>query len=374
MKLALINKFNPWNEVLSVIKYSDKIDSDFCSAKKVTKEGTYMDPLGRSYENFIKSDFSKDDVMIIPGDVHRQTHPLSYGQIPYGYFSRKVALTHTCGWSPWDYLSMIELALISKNDPEKAHNTKLVYMLNNKFYNKFMSIDWTKTEFGREYEDWKFKIEETLNSGYVTLVDLEPSQFWLDRVGSKWRSQNSNKIKGVVGVGLNWANFRSAKNVEYIASKLLEIHKVTGLKFHLKMHNSPQSKYQNRLAPLINQGVLVYSEFKDIDKYDFMTKYDTYLVDGTGLGYETSYLNYDNPNYNIYYFEDLEASHIQFGGVDEMGAIPLGTTKDLMKGNKSNYSDEVLKSTYPHERGSDIPNIFVDNILKTVDHINTNLL
>lgn len=374
MKLALINKFNPWNEVLSVLKYTDKVESDFCSSKRVPKEGEYTDPLGWNHKNFIKSDFSKSDVMIIPGDVHRQTHPLSYGQIPYGYFSRKVALTHTCGWSPWDYLSMIELALISKNDPEKAHNTKLVYMLNSKFYNRFMGVDWTQTEFGDDYESWKPRIEEALSSGYVILTDLEPSQWWLDKVGMKWNDINYHKIDDTIGVGLNWANFRSAKNVEKIADGLLKVYNATGKRLHLKMHNSPQSRYQSKLDPLIEKGILVYSEFKDMDKYDFITRYTTYIVDGTGLGYETAYLNEGNPDFNIYYFDGLEASHIQFGGVDEMKAVPEGTIQDLINGEPSNYSDEIYSKTYPHIKGADVPGIFADNILKVVNHIDSNLI
>lgn len=374
MKLALINKFNPWNEVLSVIKYSDIVQSDFCSAKKVTKEGLYTDPLGRTYENFIKSDFSKDDTMIIPGDVHRQTHPLSYGQIPYGYFKKKVALTHTSGWSPWDYLSMIELALISKNDPEKAHDTKLVLMLNNKFYEAFMKVDWTKTIYGDNYESQKKLIEEAVNAGYIRLVDLEPSQFWLDKVGEKWRQTNQVKNDEVIGVGLNWANFLTAKNVNKIAEVFERIHKKTGKKLHLKMHNSSQSKYQKCLQDLIDRGILLYSEFKDMDKYDFMTRYNTYLVDGTGLGYETAYLNYDNPNFNIYYFRGLDAATDQFGGIEEMGAVPEHDQEDLILGLRSNYPQEILDKTYPHPRGSNLPDIFVNEILMSINQIESKLL
>lgn len=370
-KLALMQKgsskheFPHWSEVLSVLTYASNLDIfddvEFCHYRKISQENEYVDPLDRHHSCFTKKDFNSDDPLIVNGSLHLETSPMSYGTIPYRKFHYKIAMEHTTGYSPWDFLQMVDLAAISRDDPDAAGNCYLRFLMNEKFYNRFMNVDWTDTQFP-SFETYKSKIHSLMNSGHIKLERYEPSQYWLDKVVTDIiPSQN-------ICVVLNWCNFKKASLVREVVDRCVLIHKVTGLDIDLKLHAYCKPSF---LKYFEQYDFIHILDYFSSNKYEIMDKYETYFVDGTGFGYECAYRNYKNHrNVNIFYFNGLASESDGFGGIIDLGAIPEFNLTDFVDGQRiSNFNQEIIDESFPH-----CPGFVPDDVMEIVSSNYTDMV
>lgn len=96
--------------------------------------------------------------------------------------------------------------------------------------------------------------------------------------------------------------------------------------------------------------------YESMSKYDLMDTYETYFVDGTGLGYEIAYRNkFVGRKVNIFYLSGLPSDEEKggFDGIVEMGAVPRHDQYDfiLLGVSRSNYEDSVIQESFPHTTG-----------------------
>ena len=347
---ALLHRFPHWSEVLAVLKYNNSLLSSDPKADFVyyKKGETYTDPLGNTHTIYPKGSFTKDDVMIFNGSIHLETHPLSVGKIPYSSFPYKIGIEHTTGYSPWDCLQMVELAEISaKGDPEYAQGSKVLYLMNKKFYDRFMRVDWTT--YGKQYyEDWKPRINRLVDRGFIVPTLIEPAQFWLENVDVNRKVEKSDHMC----ICLNWCNLNKVVKIKKIVEICKEIHDYTGKDIDIRLHSYSREGLFHFLEELPYVHLIPYLS---MSKYEVMDKYENYFVDGTGLGYEIAYRNmFKDREVNIFYLSGLpsDEEHQGFDGIVEMKAVPEYTYKDFIKGaDHSNFSYEVIKESFPHTPG-----------------------
>ena len=226
-----MHKFDHWSEVLSVLTYNDSLNASFIGYKS---GGTYVDPLSMSHFINPKGSLSHDDVLVVNGSIHLETFPLSKGKIPYSKIPYKVAIEHTTGYSPWDFLQMVELAEISeKGDPEFAQGSKVLYLMNKKCYSRFISTDWKSV--GKDYyESWKPRITNMVDKGYVLPTAIEPAQFWLEE-----RSVNHEFIdkSDHLCLCLNWCNIDKVKKAKLVVDICKKLHDYTGKDIDIRLHS-----------------------------------------------------------------------------------------------------------------------------------------
>lgn len=345
MNLALLHKFPHWSEVLSVLSYSDQLNCEFLGCKRGVE---YEDPLGKKFTTFSKSHFSRDTPLIVNGSIHLETHPMSVGKIPYSALPYKIAIEHTTGYSPWDCLQMVELAEISaKGDPEYAQGSRVLYLMNKKFYDRFMKVNWIS--YGKQYyEDWKPRISCLVDKGFVVPTPIEPAQFWLENVDVNREVEKSDHMC----ICLNWCNLDRVVKIKKIVEICKEIHDYTGKDIDIRLHSYSREGLFHFLEELPYVHLIPYLS---MSKYEVMDKYENYFVDGTGLGYETAYRNmFKDREVNIFYLSGLpsDEEHQGFDGIIEMKAVPEYTYKDFIKGeDHSNFSYEVIKESFPHTTG-----------------------
>lgn len=351
MKLALLRRnFKAWTESEAVLFYNTVgVECQFVN-RTPSKVKEYTDPLGRVEEIHPYRDFNFDeDVMVVPGDVQRQTHPMSYGKIGYKEFKYKISTTHTSGWSPWDYLAMVELSKMSRDCPKDAGGCHMINIMNEKFYKYFMRVDWSETV--PKYEEYKPIIESLINDQYICLDRHEPSQYWLNSIPKQCITRVDE-----IGVALNWANFKTKTNVLRIVDKLKKLHDATGKLINIKFHPYLKPSYIKLFSEY--DFIKTYT-FEEMYKYEFTDKYTAYVVDGTGLGYEVAYRSkLYGDNIDIYYFDGLDADKVEFLGITDMGVVPEVSVSDLILDPSlhSSFPKEVLELTYPYSKDEDISN------------------
>lgn len=362
--LVGLHKFSHWSEVLSVLSYCKEINLEFVSHKRGEN---YIDPLGKSFTTFSKSHFSRNDVFISNGALHLETHPLSKGKIPYSYFPYKIMISHTTGYSPWDTNQLVELAEISeKGDPEWAQGSKVLYLMNKKCYNRFMSTEWDKLD-KPYYEDWKPRISRLIDKGYIAPTYIEPAQFWLESVPVKEpevpRSDN-------ICICINWCNINKVKKVNQLIEICQKLYNYTGLNIDLRLHSySRESLFHifKEKCPYVN-----LIPYESMSKYEIMDNYYLYFVDGTGLGYEIAYRNKFNDRLvSIFYLSGLSSDETLggFDGIVDMNAVPCYDYTHFLNGqNVSNFPDEVISESFPHTPGRVVEECG-DIIINAVDKV-----
>lgn len=346
-KFALLHKFPHWSEVLAVLSYADNSNVEFVHHKRGE---VYKDPLGREYECFIKSHFDPSETTLIcNGSIHLETHVLSRGKIPYAALPYKLAIEHTTGYSPWDFLQMIRLAEISATEPENAQGSKVLYAINDKCCKRFLATDWIAA--GKPYyEEWKPRIEEMIRRGYVVPTEIEPAQFWLENVPHTEGLEHSDHIC----LCLNWCNLNKVTKVKHIVELCKLLHTKSGKEIDIRLHSYSRESLFHILDALPYVHLIPY---ESMSKYDVMDKYDMYFVDGTGLGYEIAYRNcYNNRPIDIFYLVGLSSDEELggFDGIRNMGATPIFTHEDYLDGitEHSNFSNEVIRESFPHTPGN----------------------
>lgn len=357
-ELALLHKFNHWSEVLSVLTYSD-CTCRFLSAKKGIK---YRDPKGTLHITESRGSFDPNTVLVINGSIHLETFPLSKGKIPYSSLPYKIAIEHTTGYSPWDFLQMIELAEISASKSENAQGSKVLYLMNQKCYERFMGVDWTAR--GKDYyESWKSRIRNMIDKGYVIPESIEPAQYWLQYASPSRQLTHSDHIC----LCLNWCNLNKVVKIKQIVEICEKLHKYSERNIDIRLHSYARdvTKYFETMP------YVTLIPYESMSKYDLMDTYDDYFVDGTGLGYEISYRNrFAHREVNIFYLNGLSSDE-PFGGFDgivEMGAVPRFTYEDFLKGQEtSDFSNEIIYESFPHDFS--IPDSCADIILSHCDHV-----
>lgn len=351
MELALLRRnFTPWTESEAILFYNTVgVECKFVN-RTPSKVSHYVDPLGRVEEIHPYRDFDfKEDVMVVPGDIQRQTHPMSYGKIGYKEFNHKISTTHTSGWSPWDYLAMVDLSRMSRDCPDDAGGCHMVNVMNEKFYKYFMRVDWSKIV--PKYEEFKPIIESLIKDKYIYLDRHEPSQFWLNSIDKQCTSRIDE-----IGIALNWANFKTKLNVLKIVDKLVQLHEATGKLINIKFHPYLKPSYIKLFSEY--DFIKTYTS-EEMYKYEFTDKYTAYVVDGTGLGYEIAYRSkLFNEDVDIYYFDDLDAEKNEFLGIREMKVVPEVTISELIQDPTlhSFFPKEVLELTYPYGKDENISN------------------
>jgi hypothetical protein len=240
---------------------------------------------------------------------------------------------------------MVDLANISRDDAVKAGNCKLRFLMNSKFYNRFMQVDWKSVGFD-DYELYKSIIDKSISDGYVSLESYEPTQYWLDNVQPR-----VTELSDHLCVVLNWSNFKKAKYVNLIVDICIKLHNYTGKDIDIKLHSFCKESFLKYLSKYDFIHVIPYL---DSFKYDIMDKYDTYFVDGTGFGYECSYRNLiRNRRVNIFYFNGLPAESNEFKGIIEMNSIPTHNVDEFLSGvDSSNFDSKIIEESFPF-RGKD---------------------
>lgn len=340
------NEFPHWSETLSALTYATDQSDDhkvrFCHYRSVAPEDMYIDPLGTTQICYRQKDFSDDTPLIVNGSIHLETSPMSYGIIPYNKFKYKVAIEHTTGYSPWDYLQMVDLANISRDNPEKAGHCKLIFMMNKKFYDRFMKMDWTSVGYD-DYEKYKSIIDQSIKDGFISLERYEPTQFWLQSV-----PLSSHEVSDHICVVLNWSNFKKGKYVRIILDKCKKLHELTGKEIDVKLHSYCKESFLKYFDEYPYIHIIPYL---NTSKYDVMDKYNLFFVDSTGFGYECAYRGIvTNRTKDIYYMNDLPAEDCEFRGTKYMGVNPVHTYDDYIASSgllKSNYSEDVINETFP---------------------------
>lgn len=368
MNIALHEKLFPhWSEVLSALTYAtEQTDGnlvEFCHYKKIGEELWYVDPLGKQHRPYTQGEFAKDTPLIVNGSIHRETSPLSYNKIPYNHFKYKLAIEHTTGYSPWDFLQMVDLALISRDDPENAGHCRLLFQMHSKFYDRFMGVDW-KAHNKPIYENYKSVIAEAVEQNYVKTETMELAQFWLESV-PRTITEESDRICIV----LNWANFRKAAYVMKIVELCKQLHEYTGLDIDIKLHSFCKESFLKYFTALEYVHIIPYV---GASKYDIMDKYKYYFVDGTGFGYETAHRSkFLGRDVNIFYVEGLPAEDNEFEGIVQMNAIPeVSHTQFLGGTDRGNFSAEILDETFPHKcKTEDIPKECYDIIHRNCEFL-----
>lgn len=351
MKLSLLDKFPHWSEVLAVLTYADKGgDTPFVSHKWLKNEECYIDPLGLQHTNTITSKYAADQgrCLVVNGSIHLETHPLSKGKIPYPRLPYKIAIEHTTGYSPWDFLQMVELAKISSTHSEDAQGSKVLYAINEKCYKRFMETNWRQV--GKNYYDeQKSIISDLVSKGYVVPAYIEPAQFWLENVQSSPDLEHSDHIC----ICLNWCNLNKVTKVQRVVDICKKIHDYSGKEIDIRLHSYARKSLFHILEELTYVHLIPY---ESMSKYDVMDKYDLYFVDGTGLGYEIAYrAKYKNRQINIFYLNGLPSDEAfqGFDGIVEMGAVPVYNYEDFLNGqSSSNFTNEVIKESFPHIPGN----------------------
>lgn len=369
MKLSLLHKFNHWSEVLSVLNYADKgSDIPFVSHKWLNDEEKYVDPLGNRHDRFLTAKYASQEgrCLVVNGSIHLETHPLSLGKIPYPKLPCKIAIEHTTGYSPWDFLQMVELAEISASHSDDAQGSKVRYLMNKKCYNRFMSTDWDSC--GRSYfTEWKPRIEEMVKRGYVVPTAIEPAQFWLENVKHSDDLVHSDHLC----ICLNWCNLNKVVKVQKIVEICKDLHKFTGKDIDIRLHSYSRKSLFHLLEELSFVHLIPY---ESMSKYDVMDKYDQYFVDGTGLGYEIAYrAKFNHRNIDIFYLSGLPSDepHEGFDGIFQMGAVPQYDYKEFINGtvDHSNFTDDVIKESFPHQSGN-VPN----ECYEILDHLSDDIM
>lgn len=339
------NEFPHWSETLSALTYAtDQSDNklvEFCHYRKIKEEDWYIDPLGKKHEVFTQGEFNKDTPLVVNGSIHLETSPRSYGIIPYNHFLYKIAIEHTTGYSPWDYLQMVDLANISRDFPEKAGNCKLRFLMNYKFFDRFTKTDWKSVGYD-DYENYKDIIYQSIEDGYVAVEQYEPTQFWLEVVPVKITNCSDH-----VCLVLNWANFKKASYVQDILSLCKRIHTYSGLDIDIKLHSYCKESF---LKYFNDYSYIHIIPYLNCSKYDIMDRYSLFFVDSTGFGYECAYRNQiNNRKVDIFYVKGLPAEDDQFRGTIYMDVNPIYNHTDFLTGHDhSNYSESVLQESFPH--------------------------
>lgn len=356
MNIALLHKFPHWSEVLSVFNYSDNLSCEFVSHKKGIE---YTDPIGTKYFTYSRGHFTPNTPLIINGSIHLETHPLSKGKIPYSTLPYKIAIEHTTGYSPWDFLQMVELAEISaKNDPEYAQGSKVLYLMNKKCYSRFMSTEWGKIDKSY-YEKWKSRIEQLVNKGYIVPTAIEPSQFWLESV-----PVNTSELSNNICICVNWCNINQVKKINQLLEICEKLYKYTGLSIDLRLHSYSK---ESLFHVFKTKSYINLIPYESMSKYDLMDKYNIYFVDGTGLGYEIAYRNkFNNRDIDIFYLSGLNSDESLggFDGIVDMNATPQYNYLHFLNSqDTSNFSNEIINESFPHTPGKvvdECSNIIID--------------
>lgn len=349
MNLCLLDKYPHWSEVLSVLRYSDS-SIPFVSHKRVKESELYVDPLGNLHDNYMTtteaSKLFKEPVLVVNGSIHLETHPLNRGKIPYKSLPVKLAIEHTTGYSPWDYLQMVDLVEISMKRGEDSQGSTVLFAMNKKFHDRFMKTDWKS--FNKDYyESYKDKIKLLTDKGYIKVESFEPAQLWLEKVGETNQQVFSDRIC----LCLNWCNLNRKYKVDKLITICKELHNYTGLDIDIRLHSYTSSFFLSYFDNLDYVHLILY---KEMSKYEIMDSYNIYFVDGTGLGYEIAYRNYfKNRPVDIFYLEGLNSDlpHEGFDGIVEMGAVPQYSYKDFIRGESHSYFDpEVVRESFPHRQ------------------------
>lgn len=339
-QLALLHKFNHWSEVLSVLTYSDFCTCRFIGAKK---DVVYQDPAGNSHVTQSRKVFDSDTILVINGSIHLETFPLSKGKIPYMTFPHKIAIEHTAGYSPWDFLQMVELVEISASKSENAQGSKVLYLMSQKCYDRFMAVNWSAC--GKDYyEQWRPRIQAMVDKGFIVPEAIEPAQYWLNTIG---RSQLPHSDH--ICLCLNWCNLNRVVKIQQIVEICERLYKYTRRKIDIRLHS-----YSRDITKYFESASYVtLIPYETMSKYDIMDIYDDYFVDGTGLGYEIAYRNkHFSRDVNIFYLKGLSSDETLggFDGIIEMGAIPQLSHEDFLRGrDTSNYPDTVIEESFPHK-------------------------
>ena len=336
----LLSKYPHWDEVLSVLTYGGEA---YFVSKHRQDLSEYKDPFGETHKVYAPSECSYDMPMVVNGSIHLETHPLSKGVIPYSSFKRKLAIEHTTGCSPWDFLQMVDLAKISRDgDPEFAQGCFLTFLMYKKFYDRFMKSDFTDTARGKDvFEGYKKLIDDLINTKYIDVINIEPSQFWLDNV-----PYNEEKDDAIC-ILMNWCNFKKMTDVQKLSEIVQQIHQVSGRDIHIKLHSYSRESFLKYL----NFPYVKIIKYDECSKYDIMDKYYTYFVDGTGIGYETAYRSqHFGRQIDIFNISGFASEYDQFEGVKCMNVLPVCDQEDFIKGaRQSNYPDDVIKDFFPHK-------------------------
>lgn len=351
--LACLDKFPHWSEYLAPLGYGlTEKDFSFLSFKKGPD---YVDPLGTAHKIHTKGWYDgndqRPDIFLCSGDIHRQTHPLSVGTVPYDQFTRKIVLPHTVGLAPYDVHANGELAALTGHPGAKG--AKITDIVKGAFVRRFMNTDFhdDQTFYVRptkervNLNEFKLKLAEWIGEGSTVVRDIEPSQFWLDSVPVRQECINDK----YVGVALNWCSLRSAAYCNHIFDQLQHAAQRLNKVFVVRMHSYARD-FDGSKWP--------YLDFRMADgmsKYDFMDSFMNYVVDGTGWGYECAYRR-RNSGVNFYQIKTL-CNQDEFSGIEEMDVLPVHNLGDWVRnpGLQSNYPAGLIADVFPHVPGSDIP-------------------
>lgn len=346
---ACLDKFPHWSEYLAPLGVG--LPEDQFSFLSFKSQPDYVDPSGKSHPIRVKGWYGKEvktDIFIASGGIHWQTHPLSINTVPYDKFQRKLITQHTTGWSPYELYQNASIAALTGQPGAKG--AKITDLMKRGIYERFMATDFGDEEiyFRLPNEKWKFSdlqvfIKKCVDDGTSVLVDMEPSQHWLDVIPRTVEVRDSK----YVGVAVNWCSIKTKAYLNFVLQQLNDAAQKLGKIFVLRMHNY-SDPFDTSLFPFI--------EIEDkLTKYEFMDAFHNYVSDGTGLGYEIAYRNHNLP-VSIYHIH-THCYEKEFKGTDVMEVLPVVDVLQWADNPTlvSWYPEGVLAQTFPHSQNSDIP-------------------
>lgn len=350
-KLALLTKFNHWCIPLLPLYDNRVYASDFVAKYPSTKDIKYLKDRGISVCRYSDLGNLNEQVLVISGDIDRNTHPLSRGKLLYKDYKNQVMTTHTIGYSPWDFTNYIDYVNRFKSD------INIIYSMDRKLYTRFANANWHW--LGKGYEYYKDIQEVMINlekEGRIVLSDYQPIQYdiWKEHQSTSEDTKFSRYSEDNVGIALNWCNVKTARNCRCLLEDIKKLHDINpNLKFIIKNHNNTSSRLRKVVEGYDYIEIYDVSEMSKID-FMYMCKY--YLVDDTSLGYEISYIRniLDRSNrVNIYFVDSFPELASEYYGIDIMGDIrpEVAVSKVILLGEfiESDYNDEVMVESFPSD-------------------------
>lgn len=351
-KIALLTKFDHWCIPLYPLYLNSKYSSQYVAKYPSTKEVNYLRDKGVDIHKYNELGEASETVLVISGDIDRNTHPLSKDKLQYSNYNNQIMTTHTIGYSPWDFTNYIDYTYKFQSD------INIMYLIEDKLYNRFSAVDWSNTEYPF-YQDHLDKLNKLIDLGRLSITNYQPIQYdiWhnyqiYDNLSDRYKS--SSDRDNVIGVALNWCNISKSSRCKELLRDLELIHNLyPEKKFVIKNHHNTNSRLYNLVKSI--DYIEIYSD-SELAKEDFISMCNYYLVDDTSLGYEISYIRNKLTNDNrcdIYYIDSFSSIAEEFQGVEYMGDIrPKYSTSDIINEStlmKSDYNEEVISESFPHD-------------------------
>ncbi|QPB08598.1 hypothetical protein [Vibrio phage Va2] len=366
--LAILQKYVHWNEASAPLLYNSVADAAPCY-EDLSAGGFLVDPLGKRTDVQLPSHFNQDETVFVhQGDTHRQSLRAG-GNIPLQNFKRHIIIPHTTGLCPYDVRASNEMAALTGT--EHAGDVICTDIIKPIFTELFLNTKFDDSEvfYERPYDRYRSlksyqeELKKWLDEGTVVTRPIEINQYYLEKVKTSIERDMS-----AVCVALNWCSIRNRGHTMYVVSRLNELVKSMGCKLILRTHSFDHGT--NGYLKQI-EGVQFEHEYwgRQLNKFESMDAYGTYVVDPTGYGLELAY-RARGTGTRIFYME-TKCKNQEFGGIETMGLLPEKTLLQFMNNPEceSYYPEWIIDGIFHHENVDSIPDLVTNTILEVANNV-----